>query len=1286
MFGRLIVSATWLAAFFALAELTSTANAVTLTNDVAWPTTSASNVLQTAFPVYDGDESDVKNGRKHRQSFVLDSSLTFDSILFGGQDFNPEADDFTIGFYSIADPNSSEQSDYETDSLTPVVADFLVDVSNGTAFSGDHVLKIGLDSAVTLPAGSYYMAVDSGASGTYPFKWDIVFGDPYPAGRGVVNLNAGNAGLEFSMALITGADYENVWSVDGDGSFHDAANWTQGTVPTDDAIFGSALSSANAPATITVDTPTSLNSLTFQNNSSYVVAGSGTITLTGDHEVFTPLGSHLLSTDLAGNVGLMKTGNGTLGLSGAKSYTGTTVVQAGTLSIDSLAAIDNQSAIPLNIAGGAAVDLYPGVSGTLSSELTGAGILRMTDSLDATNAADKVTVSRSNSTFTGIVRVEGGTLEISNERALGEGGSFEYRTVIDDGKSGTLSLTGNISIADEFLDFGGRITDDVALSSSGNNAWNGIIRGGSTYNAGDNNNSANYHIESTSGTLTLQQLYAQDNGHDIDFVFSGAGDTVIAGHISDSSIDDSGVVSFSNRDDVAVTKRGTGTLTINTGTDADNTNSNNWWFGPTVIEEGTLVVNDPLASDVGELHSRDIAVHSGGTLDVTAFNTYSQQIGQTLRGSGTIAANTLALYDDGSLSPGNSNGQVGTLQVNGNVTLGAFATIGTEGAWSFDIGNSVSPESDQLAVSGTFTASGSPSMMVNVTPSAGHLDQGSTTIVAHTGATNTAMNGVAAQITDANGTPLNTRQTVSVSGDTAGQVNLTVTGEEANRTWSGATSGVWDIATTNNWQQGDQQFRDLDQVTFDDSAAGSTNVTVDGSRFAGSVTFANSTKAYTFSGTGGIVGSGSVNVTGAAQVTLANTGNNYSGTTTIDSGSSLQLASATTGTISNSGSLSLTGAQTGAMTLTSNVPWSDSPVFSTFAPDFEGDEADVRSDRVHRQSFKLDSETTFAAILFGGQDFRTNADDFTVSFYSMNDSLSTDEADYDIETATQVVADMVVDVSTGSDYTGDHVWQLGLSSPITLPAGDYFIALESGSSGTYAFKWDLDNNRSNDAYPDGLVVNNWGLNASQDYSMALLAEAYSPPSVLNVDGDFDMNAGSSLTLRISSPDFHDQIDVSGMFTADGTLNIAARSVGLTATEGDVFDLFLFEEGMASGSFSIGTLPTLPVGLAWDISNLLVNGELAVVAGTLPGDFNGDGLVNLGDYTVWRDNLGAPESDLPIGSYTLGNGTIDAEEYATWKANFGLGIDIATSATAVPEPSSLLLMALLVSTWCVARRK
>lgn len=76
----------------------------------------------------------------------------------------------------------------------------------------------------------------------------------------------------------------------------------------------------------------------------------------------------------------------------------------------------------------------------------------------------------------------------------------------------------------------------------------------------------------------------------------------------------------------------------------------------------------------------------------------------------------------------------------------------------------------------------------------------------------------------------------------------------------------------------------------------------------------------------------------------------------------------------------------------------------------------------------------------------------------------------------------------------------------------------------------------------------------------------------------------------------------------------------------------------------------------------------------PGDFNGDDIVNLADYAVWRDNLGAAED----GSVLAGNGNgglVDATDYQDWKDLFGTDYSSssAIAAQTVSEPTTLLGM-------------
>ncbi|WP_442485277.1 lamin tail domain-containing protein [Aeoliella sp. SH292] len=118
------------------------------------------------------------------------------------------------------------------------------------------------------------------------------------------------------------------------------------------------------------------------------------------------------------------------------------------------------------------------------------------------------------------------------------------------------------------------------------------------------------------------------------------------------------------------------------------------------------------------------------------------------------------------------------------------------------------------------------------------------------------------------------------------------------------------------------------------------------------------------------------------------------------------------------------------------------------------------------------------------------------------------------------------------------------------------------------------------------------------------------------------------------------------------------------------------------------------GHSYNANPIFVDGDLLVQEGgdvgspgvfipitdtALAGDFNDDGVVNLADYTVWRDNLGADESTIfPTGTGDA-SGVVDAGDYALWKSNFGLSNgsgSLAAGAAAVPEPSTLVLFGLL----------
>jgi autotransporter-associated beta strand protein len=114
--------------------------------------------------------------------------------------------------------------------------------------------------------------------------------------------------------------------------------------------------------------------------------------------------------------------------------------------------------------------------------------------------------------------------------------------------------------------------------------------------------------------------------------------------------------------------------------------------------------------------------------------------------------------------------------------------------------------------------------------------------------------------------------------------------------WNGQTNGVavgvWDINTTPDWKttggaalKYQQTTVPGNQVSFDDTAAGTTTVNLTTTLEPASVSVNNSAKNYTFTGSGQLSGPASLSKQGSGMLTLANSGqNNFSGPISIVGG------------------------------------------------------------------------------------------------------------------------------------------------------------------------------------------------------------------------------------------------------------------------------------------------------------------------------------------------------------------------------------------------------------------
>lgn len=132
---------------------------------------------------------------------------------------------------------------------------------------------------------------------------------------------------------------------------------------------------------------------------------------------------------------------------------------------------------------------------------------------------------------------------------------------------------------------------------------------------------------------------------------------------------------------------------------------------------------------------------------------------------------------------------------------------------------------------------------------------------------------------------------------------------------------------------------------------------------------------------------------------------------------------------------------------------------------------------------------------------------------------------------------------------------------------------------------------------------------------------------------------------------------SGTLEIDVTTSIQAYQSGTLENHG--WALLPFTDGTNGVDFYTSEIGD--PGLRPSLQIFLVDDSLA-------GDYNGDGEVNLADYTVWRDALGSTGAGLAADGD--GSGTIDEVDYQIWRNNFGNSEVATTSIALVPEPSGL----------------
>lgn len=459
-------------------------------------------------------------------------------------------------------------------------------------------------------------------------------------------------------AAPSNAPSSGSWKSNADGNWSTAGNWLSSVIPSGDNATANFTNAITASRTVTVGTsPGVIRNLVFSppGSFSWTLSG-GSIQLTPAASIAVTANTATINTRLTAMSTLTKTGVGTLVLSSNNSYTGGTVVQAGTLraantnalgigavSVTDGATLDaNGNSLPVDvIASGAGAD--------------GTGVIVNTS---GANASIQNLALLGNTTLRSVY----GGLNIWG----GIAGGGHMLTILGNGTAGSVSIghgqsdLGDINVVSGALyangwlpslhDCLGRPTNILTLSTAGTF--------GLYHNRSDVTH--NKRIVSNGGTIREWDLVGGTIVLDGEMILNAA----TTFDVADTLVVASAIAGTGN-----LVKTSGGTLVLS------GTNS---LTGNTTIGSGTL----QLGATGSISNSPLIALSNIGTLNVTSVpGGFTLAPNQTLRGNGTITGN---LTTFGTLSLGAS---IGRLTNNGAATLRGLTIMevaSAGGVWTND--------------------------------------------------------------------------------------------------------------------------------------------------------------------------------------------------------------------------------------------------------------------------------------------------------------------------------------------------------------------------------------------------------------------------------------------------------------------------------------------------------------------------------------------------------------------------------------------------------------------------
>ncbi|WP_035605860.1 autotransporter-associated beta strand repeat-containing protein [Haloferula sp. BvORR071] len=516
----------------------------------------------------------------------------------------------------------------------------------------------------------------------------------------------------------------------------------------------------------------------------------------------------------------------------------------------------------------------------------------------------------------GNLSVSGGTLSFPGS----SGGTVTHTYTFSGGELGSTTATDPataVQVSNSTLSFVSTNGTTKAVNARLNFTGNNIIeRTGSNFTQNQNFNRAIYG----SGTLTVNFTNNGSGASRFVNIASGlanaySGAVVLNtastsnGGVSNFNLGSSlGTASYEIRNGWSLNNNVAGGLDASSAITLVNaasrlvlTNAWNNTAGALTVTNGTVSVGNA-ASSIGNLSGaagtiQGIGASSALTVNQTADGTYAGALGFTAGNALTFVKDGPAkLYLTGVLNTGVpltiANGGLGW----GSSTSGPVVQNG--GSLLLNLGTS---SNDQAVIAGNYTRSaGNIAVQVTSPPTLGTPY----TLVTYQGTLSgnppVVFNGLSGS-----------RVTPSVDYGTGSNsaISVSFSGAPAAVSWKGTPGAVWASGAGSNWSKGgstDNYFQ-FDAATFDDSATGTTSITLNETVTPGSVTFANNSKSYTITGSGAISGVTGIDKTGSGNVILGTT-NSHSGINliaagTLTVGSGGTSGSLGTGEVQNGGTL-----------------------------------------------------------------------------------------------------------------------------------------------------------------------------------------------------------------------------------------------------------------------------------------------------------------------------------------------------------------------------------------------